>query len=106
MKSLTAADRKSLIRLAASLPEGSKQRRAILSSLNKKTAAGKTTVEMKLVFDHPPEYLVEMWNDYADREGEDPVDDIGELDPKDIVFMAISGEMFWGTKFKMSGNIR
>lgn len=105
-RKLTASDRKSLIHLASSLPKGDKKRRAILSSLNKKTAAGNTTVEMKLVFDHSPEELVEMWNEYADREGEDPADDIGDLDPKDVVFMAISGELPWGTKLKMSGSIR
>ena len=35
MKTLTAADRKSLIRLAASLPKGDKGRRAILAGLSK-----------------------------------------------------------------------
>lgn len=35
MKSLTASDRNSLIRLAASLPKGDKQRRVILAGLNK-----------------------------------------------------------------------
>lgn len=35
MKTPTASDRKSLIRLAASLPKGDKQRRAILAGLNK-----------------------------------------------------------------------
>ena len=35
MKNLTASDRKSLIRLAASLPKGDKSRRAILAGLNK-----------------------------------------------------------------------
>jgi|APSaa5957512622_1039677.scaffolds.fasta_scaffold124269_2 hypothetical protein len=41
MKTLTASDRKSLIRLASELPEGSEERRAILSGLKQsKTAAG------------------------------------------------------------------
>ena len=34
-KNLTASDRKSLIRLASTLPKGSKERRAILAGLNK-----------------------------------------------------------------------
>ena len=36
MKNLIASDRKSLIRLASSLPKGDKSRRAILSGLEKK----------------------------------------------------------------------
>lgn len=39
MKNLTASDRKSLVKLAASLPKGSPERKAILASLNKKAAA-------------------------------------------------------------------
>jgi len=38
MKNLTASDRKSLIRLASSLPKGDKGRRAILAGLNKVSA--------------------------------------------------------------------
>ena len=44
MKSLTASDRKSLIRLAASLPKGDKGRRAILAGLSK-VAAKKIVLE-------------------------------------------------------------
>ena len=44
MKSLTAADRKSLIRLASSLPKGDKSRRAILAGLSK-VAAKKVVLE-------------------------------------------------------------
>ena len=45
MKSLTASDRKSLIRLAASLPKGDKSRRAILAGLKQvKVAASDTLV--------------------------------------------------------------
>jgi hypothetical protein len=39
MKSITASDRKSLIRLAASLPKGDENRRAILAGLRNKTSA-------------------------------------------------------------------
>ena len=51
MKTLTASDRKSLIRLAASLPKGDKSRRAILSGL-KKTAST---------------YKVKEWNKYVGK---------------------------------------
>jgi len=44
MKSLTAADRKSLVRLASSLPKGDKSRRAILAGLSK-VAAKKVVLE-------------------------------------------------------------
>ena len=106
MSKVDRTDRNYLIRLASSLPAGSEERRSLLSLIDQKTAAGNTTVEMKLVFDHSPDELVEMWNEYADREGEDPADDIRDLDPKDVIFMAISGELPWGTKFKTSGSIR
>jgi len=39
MKNLTASDRKSLIRLASSLPKGSPERKAILAGLEKKAAS-------------------------------------------------------------------
>ncbi len=39
MKNLTSSDRKSLIRLAASLPKGDKSRRAILAGLRARTAS-------------------------------------------------------------------
>lgn len=45
MKNITASDRKSLIRLASSLPKGDKSRRAILAGLNK-TAAKKLTLRL------------------------------------------------------------
>ena len=52
MKSLTASDRKSLIRLASSLPKGDKSRRAILAGLNKvKVAAIDTLVLQDLSSD-------------------------------------------------------
>ena len=38
MKNLTASDRSALIRLAASLPKGSEERRAILAGLSKSAA--------------------------------------------------------------------
>ena len=46
MKSLTAADRKSLIRLASSLPKGDKSRLAILAGL-KKSARGLSSDSVK-----------------------------------------------------------
>ena len=45
MKLITASDRKSLIRLASSLPKGDKSRRAILAGL-KKTATDKLTLRL------------------------------------------------------------
>ena len=45
MKTLTASDRKSLIRLAASLPKGDKQRRAILAGLSKVSFDAETELE-------------------------------------------------------------
>ena len=52
MKSLTAADRKNLIRLASSLPKGDKSRRAILAGLKSITAAS------KIEFDDFAEYEI------------------------------------------------
>jgi len=44
MKNLTASDKKTLIRLASSLPKGDKSRRAILAGLSK-VAAKKVVLE-------------------------------------------------------------
>ena len=64
MKNLTSSDRKSLIRLAASLPKGSEERRAILAGLNKK---GK----LKLVPNQPPTWMEGVKKSYTVlREGE------------------------------------
>ena len=54
-KTLTAADRKALIRLASSMEAGSQERRAILAGLTK-TAGGRDVVlEEMVVGDHPEE---------------------------------------------------
>lgn len=50
MKSLTASDRKSLIRLASSLPKGDEQRRAILAGLSTLPRSGVTKVASKQLF--------------------------------------------------------
>lgn len=62
MKNLTASDRKSLIRLASSLPAGDKSRRAILAGLNKVAGRGKASDDFK-------QNLVEQHLDLASMQG-------------------------------------
>ena len=64
MKTLTASDRKSLIRLASGMPKGSPERRAILAGLEKK---GK----LKLVPNDPPMWMSDAKKSYTVlRDGE------------------------------------
>ena len=61
-KSLTAADRSSLIRLASTLPKGSEERRAILAGLQKAALrAGWAPVRR---------WMLANWEDYTDTRGE------------------------------------
>lgn len=70
MKSLTSSDRRSLIRLASSLPKGNEQRRAILAGLTSANKVAKDWIEkaagrgispfqaraVYMQFDYPEEY--------------------------------------------------
>ena len=57
-RSLTAADRSALIRLASTLPKGSEERRAILASLDKKRP-------LKLVPNQPPMWMSDVKKSYT-----------------------------------------
>tara|TARA_B100001094_G_scaffold258136_1_gene257859 strand:+ start:5939 stop:6361 length:423 start_codon:yes stop_codon:yes gene_type:complete len=62
MKTITASDRKSLIRLAATLPKGSPERRVVLAGLSKSAYGGRGPVWT--------EALERRWNDLHDIERE------------------------------------
>ena len=100
-------NRKSLIRLAHSMPAGSEDRRNILAGLvDQKIAADKTVVDLKLTFDHSLEEVMKMWNDYAQREGDDEVSSPKQLDPENIIFLALSSEIPLSVRYRLDGKIK
>ncbi len=68
MKTLTASDRESLIKLASSMPKGDETRKAILAGLSNKIAFGKTKVILHRgrVFD----YDVDEMEEFLDENGQ------------------------------------